>query len=386
MNETMPKSVRNSIIGAIIAVVLLIATTIIADFTFIEGNQVGIKETWSNGVEDKTYQSGMYILMPGWSQTLYKYTLTPQIFVMNDNKQDERANGRPNDAYIAKSADNQQMKLSLALQWRYDQDKIVDIHKRYRTHAGDDNWSNIIEERLIRQILMGSVNTEATKLKAIDAYSGEGFVRLQQSIFDRLVDPNGELRSQGIVIENFVIEQIQLDSDYIGEISKRQVAQQRELRAKQEELAALAEAQKAKAEAQADYERRVVEAERDKQVQVLASEASAQQSINAAKAEAEKIVLAANAEKQSAEARAAAILAVGRAEAESQKLKLGAYAVPGADSFVQIEVSKQMAEAFKNIQGYLPSDMKINILSENFMKSIQQIVKPVPLPLQVPNN
>lgn len=383
--DTMPKSLRNLIITGVLVALVVIGTLITVEMARIEGNQVGVKETWNGGVEEETLSPKMYFLFPGWSQNVYKYDMSPQIFVMNDRENDERANGRPNDSYIAKSSDNQQMKLWLALQWRYDQTKIINIHKQYKTHVGVDDWANIIEERLIRQVLMRDVNTEATKMKAIDAYSGEGFVSLQNAIGSRLMDPNGELRQQGIIVENFVIEQIHLDPEYIGEINKRQVAQQKTLRAQEEQKAALAEADKAKAEARANYEREVVAAELEKQKVVLKSEGAAKEQINAAeaaaqkqiiaaKADAEKQVIAANAEKEAAEARAKAIIAVGEAEGRAKSFQLGAYAEPGANVFAQIEISKNIAVAFQNIQGYLPSDMHINLLTENFMNSVQSLM------------
>jgi len=381
----MDKSLRNLIIAGFIIVLGIVLTSITVDMTRVEGNQIGVKETWGQGVDPEVLGPKMYFLFPGWTQSVYKYNMSPQIFVMNDRENDERANGRPNDAYVAKSSDNQQMKLWLALQWRYDPSKIVEIHKQYRTHVGEDNWQEIIEERLVRQVLMRDVNTEATKMKAIDAYSGEGFVSLQNAIGQRLMDQNGELRQQGIIVENFVIEQIHLDPEYIGEINKRQVAQQRTLRAQEEEKAAMAEADRAKAEARAEYERQIVVAEQKKQQVVLESEGAAKQQINAAeaaakqqiiaaKAEAEKVVLAANAEKEAAEARAKAIIAIGEAEGRAKQMQFGAYSEPGAVLYTQIEISKNMSEAFKNIQGYLPSDMHINLLSDNFMKAVQSVV------------
>lgn len=365
------------LVGAGVAVVLFILSLILTvEYTTVEGNQLGVKETWGAGVDPnplspKTY---FFYLYGAWSTTVYKYDLSPNIFVMNDRKDDERANGRSDDSYVAQSSDNQKMTLWLALQWRYDPAKIVDIHKMFHTHLGRADWQEQVEERMIRPALIAAVNTEATKLKAIDAYSGEGFVRLQSAIITRLSDPASDLRGLGIITENFVIEKIKLDDEYIGEINKRQVAQQRELRAKQEELAALAEAQRAKAEAQSNYEKMVVEAERDKQVQILASEAEAKQRVNAATAAAEQVRLAAIAESDANKARASGILALGQAEAEATKLKLMAYAVEGSDAFVRIKVAEQMSLAFQNIKGYLPSDMNITMLSDNFTAALDKIV------------
>jgi regulator of protease activity HflC (stomatin/prohibitin superfamily) len=367
----------------VMVVILTLATIISVDTAYLAGNQVGIQENWfGEGVSEGSLSPGMKAVVFG---KILSYDMSPNILVMNDRRDDERANGRNSDAYVAKSSDNQDMTMWLALQWRFDPAKIVDIHKAYRTHTGMKDWDTEIEERLIRQVLIRTVNTEATGRTAIEAYSGPGFVDLQNSIADALIDPNGELRQQGIIIENFAIEQIRLDQEYIGEIRQRQVAQQRTLRAQEEEKAALAEAARAQAEAKADYNKQVVEAEREKQKVVLESEGAAQQRINNAKAEAEEVRLAAQASRDAAILEAQGIEALGAANAEAQRLQLQAYAVDGADAFVQIEVAKSMAVAFQNIQGYLPENMKINLLSSSFLDSLKSVVggvKAVPVPTE----
>lgn len=64
---------------------------------------------------------------------------------------------------------------------------------------------------------------------------------------------------------------------------------------------------------------------------------------------------------------------MGKAEAASKELLLKAYDVKGADAWVKVEVSKNIAAAFGNIKGYLPSDMKVNLLTDNFVKSVDSI-------------
>jgi regulator of protease activity HflC (stomatin/prohibitin superfamily) len=379
------KSITMLIVAGALALFGLIGFLMSTDITKVQGNEFGVKETWSGGISEEAYPPRTYFYL-GWDE-LYRYEASPQIFVMNSRANDERANGRPNDSFVTTSNDNQKMTMDLAMQWRFDPSKRLEIHKTYRSHVGLDNWQTLVEERTIRQNLMAAVNTAAANFKAIDAYSGDGFVRMQKMIFDRLTDTTGELAERGIIVDTFVIEKITLDEAYIGEISKRQVAQQRELRARQETLAANAEAERAKAEARTQYEQQVMLAEQQKQQGILQSEGEAQQKVNAAKAqaeqqilaakaEAERVVLAANAERQAAEARAAAITAIGEAEAAAKKLNMLAYTGEGADNFVRIETARSMAEAFKNIDGYLPSDMSINMLSTNFLDSIRSVVAP----------
>lgn len=343
-------------VGLIITLVVVI---ILFEVKTVPGNALGVKETFSAGVEDHIYQPKTYFMFPGYSQRMFTYDMTPHVFTLELD---------------AKSSDNQKIAIKVAAQWHYDHARIVDIHKQYHTHTDIDGWEDLIEDKIIRRNVIGAITNAVTGHTAIDAYSGPGFVAMQAQINNAVIDPNGEIRQQGIIVENVIVESVKLDDEYIGEINKRQVAQQRTLRAQEEEKAALAESLKAKAEAQADYERRVVEAKRDAQVQIEASQAEAKKKNNEADAAAYQVTTSARAEREAAEARAAAIMALGKANAEAKRLELSAFAVDGAESFVQIKVAEQMALAFKGIQGYLPSDMKINLLSDNFMNSVKSIV------------
>lgn len=355
-------------IGIFIAFVFIffVVTSLFKVIT-VEGNTVGVKETWMGGVDPEPLMPKTYFFFPGFMTKVFKYDASSQVFIMNDISGDvERiAQGREKDSYLVQSKEGQDMHVSMNVRWRIDTSKIVEIHKTVREH---------FEEKLIRPVLLRVVKDMSTLRTAVEAYSGEGLVKLQSDIEKHITDPNGELRHRGIIVENFVIEGIGLDPQYIGEIKSRQVATQRELRAKAEELAALAEAKKAKADAQANYEKTVVEAERDKQVGILLAEKEAQQQVLAAEASKKRVVLAAEGEKDSSVLKAQAVKAMGEADAEAKKLKLAAYSVPGADAFVKIEVSQNMAEAFKNISGYLPENMKINLLSESFTKAVSDLV------------
>jgi len=406
----MSKTIISLIALSVVVVFLIIASFVLFDIVTVEGNQIGVKETWSEGVLEDALLPRTYILFPGFTQKIYKYDISSKVFVMNDlDDQIEFGEGRRYDSYAVQSAEGQDMVVSLNVRWRIDPAKIIIIHKTIR-----DN----IEEKVLRPEIMRVVKDQSTIRDAIVAYSGAGLVKLQSDIFERLADPAGELRTRGVIVENFVIEQIGLDPEYVGEIKARQVAIQRELRAHEETKAALAEAEKVKAVAQAEFEKSVVDAKRDKEVGILSAQKKAEQEVLAAQASAKQVelaaeaskikivlaaeanarqvelaaeankiktVLAAEAEKEAGELTAQAIRAIGIAEAEVTKLKLSAYDVPGAQVFVQIEVAKQMAGAFQNIRGYLPQDMKINLLSESFLDAIQQTVSPKAKPVPFGN-
>lgn len=356
----------------ILCIIMLIVGLMTVNIETVSGNEMGVQEDWWSGVHEKPYHPKTYFLIPGFAKRMYTYDMSSQVYVMNDlSSTVEFAQGREKDSYLVQSKEGQDMHISMNVRWRLDPGHLVHIHKTVR---GD------FEEKLIRPVLMRVVKDAATQKEAINAYSGSGLVELQNTIQDALIDPKGEMSQRGIIVENFVIEGIALDPEYIKEIKSRQIALQRELRAKQEEKAALAEAKKAKAEAQADYERQVVAAERDKAVGILESEKKAQQEVLKAEAAKKQVVLAAEGEKESSVLRAEAILAVGSAEAEAKKLKLGAYSVPGSENWVKVEVARHMADGFRNIKGYLPSDMQIFTLGESFLKSVENVVKSSQLP------
>ncbi len=355
-------------VGAVVATILIVLFFIMFEVVQVAGNELAVHETWADGVLPEPELPKTYFLFPGFMHTFYKYDMSSQVYVMNDKPaRVEFAAGRADDRYTVQSKEGQDLTISLNVRWRLDPEKIILIHKTIRSD---------FEEKVLRPILLREVKDAATVRTAIEAYSGEGLVTLQKDIEKRLTDPAGEVRRQGLIVENFVIEKISLDPEYSAQIKAKQVAVQKEKRAKQETLAALEEANRAEAEAQADYKRTVVTAERDKAVGILFAQKQAEQEVLAAEASKKKQVLAAEAEKESGELRAAAILAIGQAEAEAQKVKLQAYAVEGADNFVRIEIAKSIAEANKGVQGYIPESMTINVFTDRMMSAIESIVGP----------
>ena len=356
-------------------IALLVFGLVMFDVESIKGNQMGVKETWGDGVVKEPLPPKTYFLFPGFTQDIYVYDMGVQVYVMNDKDNgQEYGEGRKADAYVVQSKDQQDMRISLRIQWRRLPETLVDLHKNARDQ---------VEERVIRPVLLNVVKNQATLRTALEAYSGQGLVTLQSDILKEL--QTSEELKRFIRVEGFVIEHIGLNKEYTDQIVARQVAVQAKLRADEETKVANANAEKAKAVAQSDYEKTLVEARRDKEKGILDAERTAQQQILAAKAAAEQVslqaeaeknrnVLIAQGEKEAAENRAQAILALGQAEAESKKLQLQAYAVQGADSFVKIEVAKQMSLAFQNVKGYLPESMSINLLTEQYNKGVGMLV------------
>jgi len=381
------KQIISLVIAGVVIVTLIVASLFIVDITTVEGNEIGVKETWEGGVEPDALQPKTYVLFPGFTQKIFKYDTSSQVFVMNDAANSTYGEGRTRDSYLVQSSEGQDMRISLNVRWRRDPAFVIEQHKTVR-----DN----VEEKILRPEIMRIVKDRATTRTALDAYSGEGLVKLQSDISSALMSPEADLRKRGVIVENFVIEHIGLDPAYVEQIKARQVAVQERLRAIEETRAAEARAERAKAEAQAAYEKALVDAKRDKEVGVLEAQKQAEQQVLDATAAARRVelaaeadknrnVLAATGEQQAALLRAQAIEALGKAEAEATRLKLSAYSAEGSEAFVRIEVSKSMSEAFKNIDGYLPQDMTINLLSDSFLQAVHSVVGgKAPSPLATP--
>jgi len=372
-----------------LVIMILVFLGCITTFTMdtVKGNEMAVLETFTGGVRPdpvppRTYFRNRYL------ETYYHYDLSSQVFVMNDvpHSQGEKGNGRESDAYLVQSSDQQDMHININVRWKRDPSKIVEMHKTYHAHTRSVD-QDILEERLIRPEVMRIVKNHATKKKAMEAYSGEGLVSLQSDIEADLADPTGNLRIQGVIVENFVIEKISLDPNFSVEIKARQIAQQKKLRADEETKAAEADALKVKAVAQADLNKAVVEAQRDKEVallkaeqeaktQVIQATASKEKTVLSAEAEAQKTKIGADAEKAAAEARASAIKALGEANAAAKKLEYSAYSAPGADVFARIQIAQSMGNSFSGIRGYLPQGMTVGLLSNNFMNALDSLMNP----------
>lgn len=356
-------------------------------WTTVEGNQVAVKETWTGGVDPNFYGPKTYFYNR-WTTTFYKYETSGQVFAMNDADEPFAA-GRRVDVLQVNSLDNQQVKFHVTITWRINPERVVALHKNYR---------NNIEERILRPEVVNEVGIRATLKNAIDLYSGPVLNDLRDVVTKELRDSNGKLAQGGIIVDRFVIEKPRLNPEYEKVIEQRQLAIATESQAKEQEKANLALAEAAKAAAQKSLNEQVVAADAAKQVAILQQEAIAQQSILQAKAnatntvvtqeaESQKVVIAAKAEaarniaiseaqKQAEINRSIGILAVGKSEAEANKLKFSAYAVPGADDFVKIQVAQSLGVAFSNVKGYLPAGTTYNTIAKDFDTGVNILLNP----------
>lgn len=392
-NQFVSKSNRGSLtVGGLLAIVALVVVVIVGLFLVkvrtVEGNEIGVLETWDQGVVNEPLAPKTYVFFPGFNKTVYTYPTSGQVFVMNDkpDQNEPFANGRRFDTLEVNSLDNQKVYFHIALTWRIDPAHVVSLHKNYR-----DN----IEERLIRPEVVNEIGIRATLLNAIDLYSGPRLNELRDTVTKELRSTTGKLAQSGVIVDRFIIEKPRLNPEYEKVIEQRQLAIATESQAREQEKANLAIAASAQAAAQKQKNEQIVAAEAAKQVAILQQEADAQKTIiqtNAdaqntvtrQKAEAEKVVLAAKAEadrqiaiseaaKQAEINRSVGIKAVGEASAEANKLLLASYAVPGSDLYTRIQVAKSFSEGLANVRFY-PASATFNTVSRDFAGGLNLLV------------
>lgn len=394
--QRIPSSNRGLSVGGLIPIVALMGVLLTSVFLIkirtVAGNEIGVLETWSDGVDATPLQPKTYVFMPGFNKAVYTYPTSGRVFVMNDktNNAEPFAEGRRSDPLLVNSLDNQQVKFHIIVTWRVDPAHVVALHKNYR-----DN----IEERLIRPEVVRAVSIRATIQNAIDLYSGAKLNDLRREVEAELIAVNGRMASNGVLVSSFVIEKPDFTNvEYVKAIEARQLAIATESQAREQTKANLALAESAKAAALKVQFETIVAAETSAKQNVIAQQANSDKATIAtkadaintitqqeaaarvvvinAKAEADRQVAISEATKQAELNRAVGIEAVGRAEAEAKRLLLSSYAVPGSDLYTRIQVAASLATSFAGVKGYLPQGVTYNTVSRDFDQGVSLLVAP----------
>lgn len=372
----------------------LVLTLTAVGHVYVEGSERVVWQTF-NGVQEEVGLPGLNFYF-GWTTTPHRYYTGSDTFIIdkhavnaNNSYMDaeERSFNEPDmppvtipvqmdkltttDIRSGKTTGPTDIKLACVMQYHVDPTKLVKLHnektKGYRT-------------TFLKDILTTELIEQTTVLDARTVYQGSGRVDLQKKIEVNLQN-NERLKSYGVIVEKFVIRQIELlDKDFLKKITEEARAEQTRKTAAKQEVAYQAQAKAEKAKALAEQNRRLVEAETKKQERIARAEGDKQEQILKAQAEAEQVKLAALAQKEQdrlqgeglelrkiAEARG--VLALGKAEATAKELMLKAYVGQGGQRFAQVEISKALGQGIQKIY-YVPADMNITTLAKDFNNAI----------------
>lgn len=309
----------------------------------VEGNQRVVIQDWNNGVEKETVGAGTYFY-PLFFKKYYKYNIGTEKFIMGESdlyngEGSEYVDYPPFTVTTGGQGKEQPATFSVTLQYRLDPEKLVALHKKAQERY---------EDLVIKPALTRIISDQATELQVLAFYSGQGRVALQKNI-EKAISNNSSLNKVGIIVETFVIDRIRLDSAFVSEITGRQLATQKKLRAIEEAKAAQEMAKQVEAEAQADKLKRIVQAEALKQEKIKGAEALNESRILAAKAEAEEIKQKATAERYRKEQDAKGLLAQGLAQAKvAKEKKMSKYDGVAGKRQALVEIEQAKSDRLKN--------------------------------------
>jgi len=358
--------------GGIAAIVGLFAIFSLISWTNIEGHERAVVQDWKSGVQAELLGPGTHFYSP-LTTKIYKYNVGTEKFIMGNRQTDrvvthgdkqvvENYNLYSEDEQIDFPAysittggdgNEQPAQFSVTLQYQLDESKLVQLH---------NSVQHMYEEKVIKPALTRIISDAATTKKVLEFYSGAGRVALQKEI-EKAIRESVVLSDLGIAVETAVIDDIRLDPQYVAEITGRQIATQRKLRAVEEAAAAKELAKKAKEEAEADKARKVTAAEAEKQEKILGAEA-----------EAESTKQAATADRYKKEQNAKGLLAEGLAQAEVDKAKkVSKYEGTAGARQAAVEIEQAKTERLKNfnVTGVLPEKTALTLIGadSNFNKT-----------------
>lgn len=322
---------------------ILVGGFMMVGWTTIQGNERVVVQDWRKGIENDVLNSGTRFYVPLTTKH-YKYNVGTEKFIMGDA---DLYNGKGSEyvdypAFTVTTGGNgkeQPASFSITLQYRINPNKLVELHKKAQSKY---------EDLVIKPALTRIISDQATELQVLDFYSGTGRVNLQKNI-ELAISSHPSLSEVGIMVETFVIDRIKLNEMFVAEITGRQLATQKKLRAIEETKAAIENAKKVEAEAEADKLKRIVEAEADKQEKIKAAEASNESRILAAKAQAEEIKEKATAERFRKEQDAKGALALGIAQAKvAKEKKMSKYAGEAGSRQAAVEIEQARTDRLKN--------------------------------------
>ena len=334
-----------------LAIVLLWAVFHTVSFVKVEGNEAVVRQDLFQGVMNDVWTSGTKVFC-GWTTDIYKYDIGTQKITFDtkgDNKDAEY------DRIEVNCGENGGQKAWIAISMNYRigydtaedghpkfaPDKLVTLHKE----GLRDTYENVILKRTIVEI----VNKVARPHKALDIFSGQGFVDFVSALEKEFKDCD-ILRERGIYVENIIVYSVHLDPKYEAEIANKVLAIQETLKIKEQTTAKQEEAKRIFAESQANVEKVRQDSEAKKIEMVKQAEANNEKSILEAQAEKQKRVLEAEGQRDANLAMASGKLAIGEAEAKVEQLKRDAmYAGEAGARRAAVEIAGMQADKLKGM-------------------------------------
>lgn len=281
---------NKGIIGAIVTGFLIILSLIIF-FTCTErvpAGHRGILYRYNAGVTGETVGEGLRFVGPATEIVVYSVGIEQSY--LTSGKEGDSPN---NDSFEVPSSDGKGLIVDLTFTYRYDENQIADIFKRFKGRNGKEIRDEFIKPSIISWV------KEITAQYPVTEILGEKRAELNKAVADYV---KAKFEPYGIIIENASLINIDADPDTRAQVQRRVNALQ--------ELE-LAQTEKKTAQVKADQEKEVAltKAQQEKEAAII-------------KAEQEKETATIDAERAKIEAEGKAEAIEIKAAAEAKKNKM----------------------------------------------------------------
>lgn len=237
-------------IGAIFLAIVLIIGLVCAVLCMerIPTGYVGVVYSMNGGVRDEILTQGFHLVSP--TKHVKKFTVGNEQLALTA---DSREGSNDDDSFMVSTADNANISISFQMSYRFKQDSVVEIYKRFRGMSGED----IVNNR-VRTVLKAKISEVTTFYTMMDIYSGDRGA-INDKITEFLAKELGE--EFGIEVIDASIIDVHPDAQLQRTIDDRAKAMQRKQQAEAEQETVKVQNETKILEAEAAAKAKQIEAE-----------------------------------------------------------------------------------------------------------------------------
>jgi len=245
--------------------IVLFISFLSAALVFIPPTHVGVVVSYISpgGVRPQPLRAGLHLIIP-IVESEVRYPIYWQTYTMSGKIGE--GNQTTMDSIRARTSDGQEVQLDSSVIYRVNPDQAVSIHV---------DWQKRYTEDFIRPVIRGFVRTEASQFTVQEVNSDKRKdleIALQRKLSE-------EFASKGIILDQFLVRDVEFTELYAQAIEEKQVALEGERKtisqAEQTRNLAEGESDRIKIEAEGNKQRFISEAEGRAQAIKLEAEAQA---------------------------------------------------------------------------------------------------------------
>ncbi|MFP3854818.1 MAG: SPFH domain-containing protein [Anaerolineales bacterium] len=254
------RSATGIVIGVV--VLALVVTSVSAGLVFIQPEERGvvISAIDPQGFRQEALKPGLHWVFP-FAETVVTYPISRQTYTMSIAAAEGQVQG--DDSVASRTADGQEVLIDASVIFSIDPDKVIQVHI---------DWQNRYAEDFVRPLSRGIIRDEAAIYGVEEIYS-EQRTQLIDGIRTRLTQ---RLDDNGLLLDEFVLRNIQFTDEYAASVEQKQIAEQRAQEAALTVEQRRQEAEQTRQVAQGQADAEVIAAEGRAQSRLIEAEAEAQ--------------------------------------------------------------------------------------------------------------